>query len=212
MRRDRSHLDAGFLKSKQLHVALLSLQAAPFTSGEMKLKTIFIKNLLAYDFLAGTHKVMEDSGKIISTLNAFEPGDAIALDFLNIRIVSGAYWNSMLPPLMFFAESKDIYPVLCGINEDSLAELKFVTQYSVSPVIVLGADKTPAYVGELDQSLKKTLDLVLAKKDVGAGELLASQKEKTGLPTWSNRLAALNKMRLIRRTKEGRGFRYRPVI
>lgn len=183
------------------------------------MKCIVLLSLFGSSYLTGATKAQNDLPKVIEELTKANIGETIILDFKGVEHVSASFWNGIIPTVYAFAadEEREIFPIVCNVREDSLEELEIALKNRGMAILVAKKEadclSELKLIGVIDDAHKETFDLINSYGEVGAGDLVsAKKKESVGLTGWSNRLSTLYHMRLIRRSKQGRSFRYKPVI
>lgn len=111
-----------------------------------------------------------------------------------------------------------VFPVVHNLSDDLREELTIVCRSEWFPCLEVTKRSQKRLVagrlhGEIDFSLKRTLQL-LRSFAPGTAASLAEQSpdEKVNVTAWNNRLAELFRLRLATRFKEGRFWKYEPVI
>ena len=185
------------------------------------MRTIEILTLLGSPRLNGATKAQLDLPKFVKEFTKVNKGEAIALDFKGIEQVSASYWNVVVPAVYSFAadEEQEVFPIICNVEENSLEDLKIALKNR--GIAVLLAKKKAEFlsdlelIGQIDDTHKEAFNLVNSYREISAGDLASQNEDKAGsigLSGWNNRLATLYRMRLIRRVKQGRSFKYKPVV
>jgi len=185
------------------------------------MKNIEILSLLSSPLLNGATRAQLDLPKFVEELTKVNKGEMVTFDFKGVEQVSASYWNSIVPAIYSFAsdEEREVFPIICNVERNSLEDLELALKNR--GIAVLVANKKTGGISELklfgviDDAHKETFILVNSHGEIGSGDLVSKEEHKEGnigLSGWNNRLATLYRMRLIRRVKRGRSFRYKPVI
>jgi len=140
-------------------------------------------------------------------------GAVVALDFSKIGIIDFSCADEIVTKLvsrLVSGEYGDRYIILTGLNENQKENIEVALERKDLAVMGEMRDKTTALIGNLDNYLKQTLNLILDKGNITAKEL----SEALELPanTSGTRLLNLYKKRLVKRTEEvrdsGRAWAY----
>jgi hypothetical protein len=147
-------------------------------------------------------------------------GDIIALDFSKIGIIDYSCADEIVAKLisrLVSGEYRDKYIVLTGLNENQKENIEVALERKDLAVMAeIRSQKTEVKVllGSLNNYLLETLNLILHKGRITAGEL--SEELKLPANTSGTRLLNLYKKRLARRISEsraeGRVWVYLPCI
>jgi len=144
-------------------------------------------------------------------------GAVIALDFSKIGIIDFSCADEIVAKLvsrLLSGEYGERYIVLSGLNENQKENIEVALERKDLAVMGEMRDKTKALIGDLDNYLKQTLDLILDKQKITAREL--SEAMKLPANTSGTRLLNLYKKRLVRRVEEiaegGKVWAYEVVI
>jgi hypothetical protein len=117
--------------------------------------------------------------------------------------LSSSYFDAAIWPLW---TSGELFPVLARVPRAAVDDIEILLKANGGAVWSLGKG-TPSCLGVLDPSLATTLGRVIEKGELAAGDLL-DVDPSIGATAWSNRLAALHQLRLVRRRKDGRRLIY----
>lgn len=162
--------------------------------------------LLGRELLAGRQSAEHDLPKLEAKLVDARP--TVVLDFNSIADVTPSYFAGMFLPFCSVTEGPLVFPVLANLAPDCRHAV--VTSLRAARATVWGGtwnegltDTAPIGM-DLDRPFADTLDkLRLRSGPTTAADLYAS--DNSVIPTaWSNRLATLHQMRLLRRAKDGR--------
>lgn len=132
-----------------------------------------------------------------------ENGSVIALDFSQIGVVDYSCADEIVAKLisrLLSGEYGDKYIVLTGLNENQKENIEVALERKGLAVMAELRDGGKALIGSLNNYLLKTLELILKKGRITAGEL--SDILKLPANTSGTRLLNLYKKRLVRRMDE----------
>jgi len=132
-----------------------------------------------------------------------ENGSVIALDFLQIGVVDYSCADEIVAKLvsrLLSGEYGDKYIILTGLNENQKENIEVALERKDLAVMAELRDGGRALIGSLNNYLLKTLELILKKGRITAGEL--SDILKLPANTSGTRLLNLYKKRLVRRMDE----------
>lgn len=148
----------------------------------------------------------------------------VILDFAGVDFATASYFKSAILGLArevvhcSTRSEVSVFPVVHNLSEDLREELAIVCRSERFPCLEVTRRSQRGLVagrlyGEIDISLKRTLQL-LRSLAPGTAALLAEQSpdEKVNVTAWNNRLAELFCLRLATRFKEGRFWKYEPVM
>ncbi|MFX0138582.1 MAG: hypothetical protein ACFFDN_33370 [Candidatus Hodarchaeota archaeon] len=173
--------------------------------------------------LAGATKAQNDFPKLILELIKAQKGEIFVLDFSGVESITASYWNNIIQPLLNFTADaeRDLFPIFCNIVDEPLEELKLTLDHRRIAILVSteknGILRNLELIGSIDNAHVETFNLVNTLGEVGASDIISQVKFELneGMPSssgWNNRLATLYQMRLIRRTKKGRSYKYKPIV
>jgi hypothetical protein len=132
-------------------------------------------------------------------------GSIIALDFSKIGIVDYSCADEVVAKLisrLLSGEYGDKYIVLTGLNENQKENIEVALERKDLAVMAQMRDGSRVLIGSLNSYLQKTLDLIIKKGKLTAGEL--SDVFKLPANTSGTRLLNLHKKRLVKRIDETR--------
>lgn len=132
-----------------------------------------------------------------------EDGAVVSLDFSKIGIIDFSCADEIVAKLvsrLISGEYGDRYIILTGLNENQKENIEVALERKDLAVMGEMRDKEKALIGNLDNYLKLTLNLILDKETVTAKEL----SDALSLPanTSGTRLLNLYKKRLVKRKEE----------
>jgi len=130
-------------------------------------------------------------------------GSIIALDFSKIGIVDYSCADEIVAKLisrLLSGEYGDKYILLTGLNENQKENIEVALERKDLAVMAQMRDGGKVLIGNLNNYLQKTLDLILKKGKITAGEL--SDILKLPANTSGTRLLNLYKKRLVKRMDE----------
>lgn len=152
--------------------------------------------------------VTRQSGQVIRErierdIASEKDGSIIALDFSKIGVVDYSCADEIVAKLisrLLSGEYGDKYIVLTGLNENQKENIEVALERKDLAVMARMRDGGKVLIGNLNNYLQKTLDLILKKGKITAGEL--SDMLKVPANTSGTRLLNLHKKRLVRRIDE----------
>ena len=130
-------------------------------------------------------------------------GEIIALDFSKIGIIDYSCADEIVAKLMsrlLGNEYGDKYIYLTGINENQKENIEVALERKVLAVLAEMRDAKRILLGNLNNYLRETLELVLKKDKITAKDL--SEIKKLEANTSGTRLLNLHKKRLVKRMDE----------
>ncbi|MEW6417544.1 MAG: STAS-like domain-containing protein [Nitrospirota bacterium] len=152
--------------------------------------------------------VTRQSGQVIRSrierdIGKEKDGEIIALDFSNIGIIDYSCADEVIAKLisrLLSGEYGDKYIVLTGLNENQKENIEVALERKELAVIAEMGNGQRILLGSLNNYLKETLNLILKKDKITAGDL--SESLKLPANTSGTRLLNLHKKRLVKRTEE----------
>ena len=200
----------------------------------IKIRECLPKNSVAVGAsLAERH--MESVQKAVAD-NAIAPGSLILLDFSGIDIVNGSYikgtalwlltcgWLSAsnagaLSAPRHRADPRpcDLYVSVAGLSPDVTTEFQDFFKARRLPLLAArhlksGLIEEAELLGHLDPILTITLKAALRRGPVTAPDLHRSFPDgDVTVTAWNNRLNELHALRLLRRIRAGRAWKYEPI-
>jgi hypothetical protein len=143
--------------------------------------------------------------RIEKDIETEEDGSVIALDFSKIGVIDYSCADEIVAKLvsrLLSGEYGDKYIVLTGLNENQKENLEVALERKDLAVMALMRDGSRVLIGSLNSYLQKTLELVLKKGKITAGDLSVAFKLPAN--TSGTRLLNLYKKRLVKRVDETR--------
>ncbi len=152
--------------------------------------------------------VTRQSGQVIrrrieNQIAREKDGSIIALDFSKIGVVDYSCADEIVAKLvsrLLSGEYGDKYILLTGLNENQKENIEVALERKDLAVMAEMRDGSSMLIGNLNNYLQKTLELILRKGKITAGEL--STAFKLPANTSGTRLLNLYKKRLVRRIDE----------
>ncbi|MDI6890175.1 MAG: DUF4325 domain-containing protein [Thermodesulfovibrionales bacterium] len=130
-------------------------------------------------------------------------GEVIALDFSKIGIIDYSCADEVIAKLisrLLSGEYGDKYIILTGLNENQKENIEVALERKDLAVIAQMKNGKKILLGELHNYLKETLNFILKKGRITAGDL--SESLKLPANTSGTRLLNLHKKRLVKRIEE----------
>ena len=144
-------------------------------------------------------------------------GEVIALDFSKIGIIDYSCADEIVAKLisrLVSGEYGDKYIVLTGLNDNQKENIEVALERKNLALIAEMKGGAKSIIGNLNNYLKETLELIMKKGKLTAGEL--SDSLKLPANTSGTRLLNLYKKKLVRRITEiraeGRIWVYLPCL
>jgi len=152
--------------------------------------------------------VTRHSGQVIRErierdIETEDNGSVIALDFSKIGVVDYSCADEIVAKLvsrLLSGEYGDKYIVLTGLTENQKENIEVALERKDLAVMAWMRNGSRVLIGNLNNYLQKTLDLVLKKGKITARDLSAAFKLPAN--TSGTRLLNLHKKRLVRRMDE----------
>lgn len=132
-------------------------------------------------------------------------GEIIALDFSYIGIIDYSCADEIIAKLLsrlLANEYGDRYIILAGINDNQKENIEVALERKELAVMAELRSGHKVLIGSLNNYLRETLELVMAKNKISARDL--SEAMDLEANTSGTRLLNLHKKRLVRRTEEVR--------
>jgi len=130
-------------------------------------------------------------------------GEIIALDFSKIGIIDYSCADEVVAKLisrLLSGEYGDKYIILTGLNENQRENIEVALERKELAVMAQMKNGKKALLGNLNNYLKETLNLILKKGKISASDL--SEYLKLPANTSGTRLLNLHKKRVVRRIEE----------
>ena len=146
------------------------------------------------------HAIRERIERDISTE---KDGEIIALDFSKIEIIDFSCADEIVAKLisrLISGEYGDKYIMLTGLNENQKENIEVALERKGLAVMVKTRGGEGVLLGDLNNYLKETLDIIHKKGKITARELSGAMKFE--MNTSGTRLLNLFKKRLVKRTEE----------
>jgi hypothetical protein len=143
------------------------------------------------------------------------------LDFDGVHLVTSSFFSELVLPLRDHLRLRRpaSYLVVANLAEKVAEELdEFLTRSRDAvlccAVSTSGAVAEPHVLGQLEQKLRETFDLVVKLGETTAVQLHADSGESDGIgaTAWNNRLTALANKSLLLEVSQGRAKKYRPLL
>jgi hypothetical protein len=152
--------------------------------------------------------VTRHSGQVIRSriekdIESEKEGEVIALDFSKIGIIDYSCADEVVAKLisrLLGGEYGDKYIVLIGLNENQKENIEVALERKDLAVIAQMKDGKKVLLGNLNNYLKETLNLILKKGKITASDL--SEFLKLPANTSGTRLLNLHKKRIVRRIED----------
>lgn len=154
-----------------------------------------------------------DRPKLDAAVQRAMTNGLVLIDLEGTEFLSSSYFDAAIWPL-WAVTNEDFYPVLANVPAAAADDIAIVLQaHSAAIWSVTPRKKAPfsgaRLLGTLDPPLEKIIALVQATGETTAADLASDRaNEPIGATAWSNRLALLHKLRLLRRRKDGRRLIY----
>lgn len=177
---------------------------------------IGVREVTGSEILAGKSDGMRDFPKLFNAVEQTSAGDTVVLDWDGIEIATASYFGATLIALlrMAVAGELDRYFIAANLNRTGLEELKLVLDLQGLVVITgewkAGRLRKAQILGVLEAPYISTLEEIGQREVTSATELHAAQRSETaiGKTGWINRLAYLHRLRLIRKERVGREYKF----
>jgi hypothetical protein len=182
-------------------ISLLRLDEEPIFAGRLDGKRRFVRCL-------------EELPQLTET-------SLVVLDFRGVHLVTSSFFSELVVPLRDHVRLRRpaSYLVVANLVEkvaEELDELLIRTREAVlcCTILASGAVAEPYVLGQLEQKLRETLNLVLKRGETTAVQLRADSGESDGIGAtgWNNRLTALANKSLLLEISHGRAKKYRPLL
>lgn len=162
-------------------------------------------------------------------LDDVAPDEAVlvAIDFGNVRSATASYLKVMWLSVARAGEqwlrgtsaqagdppARDVYPVLTGLGPELREELGVLGRAEKAcpieaPSVGKRGPSRIVLLGDLEPSVRETVDALARQGRASAAELHAAHGSKLAATAWNNRLAEVCRLRIATRTKVGRQYVY----
>lgn len=141
--------------------------------------------------------------RIEKDIEKADDGVVIALDFSKIGIIDYSCADEIVAKLvsrLLGGEYGDKYIILTGINENQEENIEVALERKNLAIMVKTRDNKRILLGNINNYLKQTLDIILEKDKITAKELSSVMNLEAN--TSGTRLLNLHKKRLVRRSEE----------
>ena len=142
-------------------------------------------------------------GRIEKNIEAEKNGEVIALDFSEIGIIDYSCADEVVAKLisrLWGNEYGDRYIILTGLNENQKENIEVALERKDLAVIARMKDGKEILLGNLNNYLRKTLEVVITKDRIRTKDL--SEIMNLEANTSGTRLLNLHKKRLVMRNEE----------
>jgi hypothetical protein len=132
-------------------------------------------------------------------------GEIIALDFSQIGIIDYSCADEIIAKLisrLLANEYGDRYILLAGVNDNQKENIEVALERKDLAVMVELRSGDKILIGNLNNYLKETLQLIISKNKISARDLSDTMKLEAN--TSGTRLLNLHKKRLVKRSEEVR--------
>ena len=143
------------------------------------------------------------------------PTEAIVLlDWAEVELLTSSFFLAAFWPVFWepeIADKPDIFPLLYRVPEVVADEIRIALISRSASALFATGPPTRLEVDpfNLDEIAQRTLQLVDGLGEASAADL-ATKEPGIQKTAWSNRLALLEKKRILRRRKQGRQLYYSP--
>ncbi len=181
---------------------------------------IEMSELAGAKVLAGTQLGRRIFGALLMSF-ALEPSspEPLFLDFAGVEIATASFLREAVLAFRDAIRSRSsrLYPVIANPGESVVDELALLVEHTGDVLIVCSLTKhgkvsDSRLLGNLDPKQQLTYELVRAKGETDAGELMRTQPEQVKQTAWNNRLSGLAQMGLLFELTQGRSKRYRAIF
>lgn len=164
-------------------------------------------------------------------------GIVFAFDFSGIELVSASYLKNTLRWALACGRLSagnlnaeelasagpvqvkplNIFPVAVGANEEVADAINEFFTGRGCPYLLIEDEQFSTFnagriLGKLEAAPALTLDLIQPGEEITADDLFRRAGEgQINVKAWNNRLAELHRLRLLRRRKDGKSFKYRTI-
>jgi hypothetical protein len=192
------------------------------TRDKHEIRRVGLAQVLGDTILAGSGAGRLALAAILSAAGE-EPASPTPLlvDFQNVEIATASFLRECLLGVRELLRNRrsNLYPVAANLPQVVLDELTILLHLRNDALLTCRTDESgnvaePRIVGILEAKQLLTLDLVRARGETDAGELLAAnpEAESVGHTAWNNRLASLASLGLVVEKPQGRTKRYSVLL
>jgi hypothetical protein len=144
-------------------------------------------------------------GRIEREIQQERDGEIIALDFSQIGIIDYSCADEIIAKLisrLLANEYGNKYVLLAGVNDNQKENIEVALERKDLAVMAELRNGVKVLIGNLNNYLKETLELIITRNKISAKDL--SETMKLEANTSGTRLLNLHKKRLVRRSEEVR--------
>ena len=167
-----------------------------------------------------------------------DAGIVCAFDFTGIKLASASYLKNTLrwalacgrlsagslsadeltPAGEVPVQPLNIFPVVLGANEEIADAINEFFCGRGSPVVLVSdwdGDNLAlgSVVGRLEAAPARALQLINPNEEITADDLFRrAENDEVNVKAWNNRLAELHRLRLLRRRKAGKSFKFQTIV
>lgn len=177
---------------------------------------ISIRELLGKEILAGKSDGLKDYPRLLDAVEQIRNGETVVLDWEGIELATASYFGATLVTLLRMAMNTELdrYFIVANLNRTSLDELKLVLEFQKIAVLIgdwrEGKVRRTQVLGTLESPYAETLEALEKLMGASAAELHHAHRSRSGIGKtgWINRLTNLHRMRLIRKERIGREYKF----
>jgi hypothetical protein len=177
---------------------------------------IAVREVTGREILAGKSDGLRDFPKFLDAVEQTPPGDTVVLDWDGVEIATASYFGATVVALLRIAMTTELdrYFIVANLNKTCLEELKLVLDFQ--GLVILAGEwkgghlKKLQILGTLEAPYVTTLEAIGKLESASATELHTTQHvgAAIGKTGWINRLSHLHKLRLIRKERVGREYKF----
>jgi hypothetical protein len=183
-------------------------------SPQTTMRSINVRELAGSDTLIGKTAGQRDMPKFVSVAFQNDIEETLFWDWGGVHIATASYFAATVVTILKTLISGELqkYFIFTRVNQNCLDELRLVLD-AEELVVILAELKgnlvqSVRLIGKLDDVYADTFNEILHRRKTSAAELFEDVKPKNkvkiGKTAWANRLAALSRLRLVRKQKVGR--------
>ncbi len=172
--------------------------------------------------LGGAVEGRRDLARLLEAVGSEPAAPApLFVDYEGIELATASYQRETIAALqqVIRARRSNHYLVVANANAAVREDLEVLARagglaFLACTLTAAGKVSGAGIIGTLDPKAQATFDLVCARGETDARELMQANagREDVGHTAWNNRLAGLVQLGLIAEYAEGKFKRYRPVI